>query len=210
MATATADEHLRYPYRAGGEARTPARPETVWQVVCSIGGENRYFALNALWTVREAVDALLGGEGLIRRRPASRSLRPGDRIDSWTVLVADAPHRLALLFGMKAPGCGVLEFTIGRDADATVVSATAFWRPNGLSGILYWRAMEPAHLVLFRMMTREICRRSKQLEAELGATAIRSQAPLAAVSRAPFSRHPAPVLSGAAHYASQPTENSAA
>lgn len=172
---ATADEHLGYPYRAGGEARTRARPDSVWRVVSSIGGENRYFTLNALWTVREAMDALVGGEGMVRRRPEGGTLRPGDRIDSWTVLVADAPHRLSLLFGMKAPGRGVLEFAIRREAAGTVVSATAYWRPDGLAGILYWRAMEPAHLFLFRMLTREICRRAEQLEAELATSAVRAE-----------------------------------
>ncbi|MCS6853245.1 MAG: DUF2867 domain-containing protein [Elioraea sp.] len=174
---ATADEHLGYPYRASGEARTRARPETVWRVVSSIGGENRYFTLNALWTVREAMDALIGGEGLVRRRPEGGTLRPGDRIDSWTVLVADAPRRLALLFGMKAPGRGVLEFVIAREGDTTVVSATAYWRPKGLAGVLYWRAMEPAHLFLFRMLTREICRRAERLEAEWAAARVRAAQP---------------------------------
>ncbi len=173
----TADEHLAYPYRAGGEARTRASPESVWRVVSAIGGENRYFTLNALWTVREAIDALVGGEGMVRRRPKDGALRPGDRIDSWTVLVADAPHRLSLLFGMKAPGRGVLEFVIRREAAGTVVSATAYWRPRGLAGILYWRAMEPAHRFLFRMLTREICRRAEQLEAELATSAVRAEEP---------------------------------
>lgn len=173
------DEHLGYPYRAGGEARTGARPETVWRVVSSIGGENRYFTLNALWTVREALDALVGGEGLVRRRPEGGVLRPGDRIDSWTVLIADAPHRLALLFGMKAPGRGVLEFVMRREGESTVVSATAYWKPDGLPGVLYWRAMQPAHLVLFRMLTREICRRAEQLEAERASPTRRAEQPVA-------------------------------
>lgn len=176
------DEHLGYPYRAGGEARTRARPESVWRVVSSIGGENRYLTLNALWTVREAMDALLGGEGLVRRRPEGGALRPGDRIDSWTVLIADAPHRLALLFGMKAPGRGVLEFVIRREGESTVVSATAYWKPDGLPGVLYWRAMEPAHLFLFRMLTREICRRAEQVEAELASPARRAEQPAAGSS----------------------------
>ncbi len=174
---ATADEHLGYPYRAGGEARTTARPEAVWRVVSAIGGDNRYFTLNALWTVREAMDALVGGEGMVRRRPEGGTLRPGDRVDSWTVLVADPPRRLSLLFGMKAPGRGVLEFVIRREAAGTIVSATAYWRPHGLAGILYWRAMEPAHLFLFRMLTREICRRAEQLEAELSTSAVGAEKP---------------------------------
>lgn len=170
------DEHQSYPYRASGEAFARADAESVWRLVSSIGGENRYFVLNPLWSVREVIDALIGGEGLVRRRPGGHVLRPGDRIDSWTVLVADAPRRLALLFGMKAPGRGVLEFVIEPDGGRTRLSATAFWKPDGLAGRLYWWAMEPAHLVLFASLTREICRRAELEQARAGHGRLRAAA----------------------------------
>lgn len=157
--------YRRYRFQAGGSAHTRAGRETVWSVITAIGGSNRYYTLNGLWAIREAMDAVVGGPGLRRARPpADRELRPGDRIDSWEVLAADRPERLALIFGMKAPGRGVLEFRITPTESANRVTATAYWEPDGLAGVLYWRAMQPAHLVLFDRLTREICRRASAAE----------------------------------------------
>lgn len=154
-------QYRAFTYRAGGGAVTRAAPETTWDVVSQIGGENRYFALNALWTVREWMDAAVGGSGMKRRRPAGGQLHAGDRIDSWEVLIAEPAHRLALVFGMKAPGHGVLEFVVAGMGGGTRLTATAYWEPEGLAGVLYWRAMQPAHIVLFRRLTAEICRRAE-------------------------------------------------
>jgi hypothetical protein len=150
-----------FTFKAGGSAVTRATPVMVWSVVSAIGGENRYFAMNALWTIREWMDAAVGGSGMQYRRPAGSELRPGDRIDSWEVLIAEPAHRLALVFGMKAPGDGVLEFVIAGMGGGTRLSATAYWEPDGVAGVLYWRAMQPAHLLLFRRLTAEICHRAE-------------------------------------------------
>lgn len=158
-------DYRSFAYQAGGSSVTAASPEAVWSVVTAIGGRNRYYALNFLWTIREWMDALIGGEGLRHGRATTGDLKPGDRIDSWTVLVADRPRVLALIFGMKAPGHGVLEFRIAQDRHYTRLTATAFWDADGLAGRLYWRAMQPAHLVLFNQLTREICRRAHEGEA---------------------------------------------
>jgi hypothetical protein len=155
-------DYRSFPYRAGGSALSRASADALWQVVAGIGGANRYYTLNALWTVRELMDAAVGGPGLRHGRPAQdRELRAGDRIDSWRVLVAERPQRLALVFGMKAPGRGVLEFRIAPEGAGQRVHATAYWDPDGLAGRLYWRAMQPAHLVLFDRLTREISRRAE-------------------------------------------------
>lgn len=155
-------DYVRFARRAGGAAETAASPAAVWAVLEGIGGPNRYFALDALWTIREAMDAVVGGEGLKRHRTDPHHLKVGDRIDSWRVLAVEPQRRLALLFGMKAPGTGVLEFLIdaGRDG-RTRLTATAFWQPRGIAGWLYWKAMEPAHGVLFARMTQSICERAQ-------------------------------------------------
>jgi uncharacterized protein YndB with AHSA1/START domain len=155
-------QHYRsFTFKAGGAAVTRASPEAVWAVVSRIGGDNRYYALNALWTMREWMDALVGGPGMRRGRPAAERLQPGDRIDSWEVLTAEPGRRLALIFGMKAPGRGVLEFVIAAMGGGTRLTATAYWEPDGIAGVLYWRAMQPAHIVLFRRLTAEICHRAE-------------------------------------------------
>ncbi|MFY9976113.1 MAG: SDR family oxidoreductase [Chromatiaceae bacterium] len=154
-----------YAKRAGASAVARASPAAVWSVVASIGGENRYFYLNALWTLRETVDWALGGPGLKRGRRHPTELRVGDRIDSWEVIGVEPEHRLTLSFGMRAPGAGVLEFEIEALPEArTRVTATAYWHPAGVWGLMYWLSMEPAHLVIFRGLTQEIARRAEGRE----------------------------------------------
>ena len=148
-----------FPLHAGGNALTRASPEAVWSVLSTIGGENRYFVMNGLWTVREWIDAVLGGDGMIHHRPASGLTDVGQRVDSWRVIAIAPPTLLALEFGMKAPGDGVLEFTIAPVSSGARLTATAWFDPDGLAGRLYWVAMKPAHLVLFDRLTSEIaCR----------------------------------------------------
>ena len=163
MSVVAASTYYRdYPYSAGGDALTHASEEAVWQVVSAIGGENRYYAMNGLWAIREWMDALVGGQGLTRKRPTGRPLQAGDQIDSWKVLIAEEPNLLALAFGMKAPGKGVLEFRVTPIANQTRITATAYWTPQGIAGKLYWTAMIPAHLVLFKRLTAEIARRAEK------------------------------------------------
>lgn len=187
--------YRHFPQSAGGAAHTRAGRDALWEVVSSIGGDNRYFTLNGLWALREWIDAAIGGEGRIRRHPGHSALRPGDRIDSWKVLVADPGATLALVFGMKAPGRGVLEFRIIPVNGGHRLEATAWWQGEGLSGQIYWRSMQPAHLVLFRRLTAEICRRAEALEtAGAGASAHGTprKPPAAAPRRAqPAIHHPA-------------------
>ena len=150
-----------FAFKAGGAHVTRATPEAVWSVVTGIGGDNRYYAMNALWTMREWLDALVGGPGMQRGRTSEGELRPGDRIDSWEVLAARPPELLALVFKMKAPGDGVLEFAIRAKPRVTRLTVIAYWEPDELAGVLYWRAMQPAHVLLFRRLTAEICRRAE-------------------------------------------------
>jgi uncharacterized protein YbjT (DUF2867 family) len=155
-------EHAYYAKRAGGTARTTATPDAVWRVVSAIGGSNRYYCANWLWWLRETLDWMLGGPGRNRGRRDPQQLRPGDRVDSWHVLGVEPARRLTLAFGMKAPGAGVLEFEIEPLEDGgTQLSATAYWHPAGVWGLAYWYALVPAHLFIFRGMTRAICRRAE-------------------------------------------------
>ena len=64
--------------------------------------------------------------------------------------------------GYGAPGSGVLEFVIDPLPEArTRLTVTAYWHPQGVWGLLYWYAMIPAHLVLFRRMTAALMRRAE-------------------------------------------------
>jgi len=155
-------DYAYYAKRASGTALTTASPAAVWRVVSAIGGKNRYFYGNLLWKIREVADWMVGGAGLKYGRRHPTDLRVGDTVDSWRVIGMEPGRRLTLMFGMKAPGAGVLEFDITQQADGrTRVTATAYWHPAGIWGLLYWYAMFPAHLFIFDGMTRAITRKAE-------------------------------------------------
>jgi hypothetical protein len=90
-------------------------------------------------------------------------LRLGDAVDYWTVVDLEPARRLTLHFGMRAPGAGVLEFELmPLESGQTRVTATAYWHPRGVWGLAYWYALVPAHLVVFKGMTRGIGRLAEE------------------------------------------------
>jgi hypothetical protein len=158
-------DYAFYARRASGSAVASASPQAIWSVVTSLGGDVGYFYGGPLWTIREWLDWLVGGPGLTKGRRHPSELRVGDTIDYWTVLAMEPQRRLTLNFDMKAPGNGVLEFEIETvDAQRTRVSVTAYWHPAGLWGLIYWWMLVPAHLFIFKGMTREIARRAASLQ----------------------------------------------
>ena len=163
-----------YAKRASGTAVGRASPSAVWHTVATLGGDNGYHAVNWLWWLRGALDWLVGGPGLTRGRRHPTELRIGDRIDYWTVLALEPGRRLTLHFGMRAPGSGVLEFEVDPDPapgpdPRTRLTITAYWHPQGVWGLLYWYALAPAHLFIFRRMTRAMLRHAGQVGAERSA-----------------------------------------
>jgi uncharacterized protein YbjT (DUF2867 family) len=161
-------DYAFYAKRAGGEALAHAPPDAVWQVVVGIGGRNRYYAMNALWKIREVLDWMVGGPGLNYGRRDQDDLRVGDTVDSWRVIAMEPRRRLTLFFGMRAPGSGVLEFELTPEGDRTRVRMTAFWHPAGVWGLLYWYALVPAHLFIFAAMTRAIAQRAEVIARNAG------------------------------------------
>lgn len=158
-------DHAYYAKRAAGSALSTAPAESVWRVLNGIGGKNRYFYMDFLWTLREVVDWALGGPGLNRGRRDPQCLRPGDYVDSWQVVAMEPPGRLTLGYGMRAPGSGVLEFEIEPDDSRTRVTVTAYWHPAGVWGLLHWYAFAPLRILIFRGMAQEIARRAEKLDA---------------------------------------------
>lgn len=150
-----------YARRASGSSVAAASPAAVWRQVCAIGGDNRYYYMNALWRIREIIDWMVGGPGLTRGRRHPTELRLGDTLDYWTVIGIQPQRSLTLHFGMRAPGSGVLEFELQPlSASQTRVSVTAYWHPRGVWGLAYWWLLVPAHLFLFRGFTAAIARRA--------------------------------------------------
>jgi len=156
-------DHAFYAKKAGGSATTTAPPEAVWRVLSTMGGDTGYFTMDWLWRVREFLDWLAGGAGFSRGRRHPTELRIGDVIDYWTVVAIDPPRRLTLHFGMRAPGTGILEFELEPLPDGgTRLTETAYWHPAGFWGLLYWYALVPFHLFIFKGMTRAIVRRAER------------------------------------------------
>ncbi len=162
------DYNPKYSYyakKASGSAVTTASAAAVWRQIAAIGGDNRYYYLNGLWTVREALDAVVGGPGLQRGRRHPTDLRIGDMIDSWRVIGMQPGRRLTLAFGMKAPGAGVLELLVSPEPDGrNRVTATAYWHPAGVWGLMYWAALAPWHRLIFDGLTRAIAHRAEASE----------------------------------------------
>ncbi len=144
-----------YPKNAGCTVSTPASAAALWHVVQQIGGEQGYFYGNALWKTRALLDDLVGNN-VTYGRPQRETLALGDMIDGWRVIKLEPEKQLTLLFGMKAPGLGRLSFTIHDSGNLRSLDVRAWWHPAGFSGLLYWFAMMPAHLFIFKGMAQTI------------------------------------------------------
>lgn len=151
-----------YAKKAGGSAQGDVSAAAIWEQVIRLGGSNRYYYMNGLWWLRELMDWFVGGAGLSRGRRDPDELRLGDVVDYWTVIGIEPRRHLTLHFGMKAPGAGILEFDLQPLPEGlTKISITAYWHPRGVWGLLYWYALVPAHLFIFRGWTRAIVRRAQ-------------------------------------------------
>jgi len=154
-------EYAFYAKKAGNEAETTASAAAVWRQVTAFGGIQGYYYADFLWFLRRLMDWVVGGSSFRRRRRHPNDLRVGDVVDSWRAIAVEPGRRLTLLMEMKAPGAGVLEFVIRDLGDRRMVSATAYWHPAGPPGLIYWYILLPAHLFLFKGLTRAIARRAE-------------------------------------------------
>ncbi|HEY7595127.1 MAG TPA: SDR family oxidoreductase [Actinophytocola sp.] len=139
------------------ELRTTADPDTVWQVIESIGGEHGWYSFPLAWSVRGWIDRLTGGVGLRRGRRDPRRLHTGEALDWWRVEHLDRPHLLRLRAEMRLPGRAWLELSTAPDgAGGSVYRQRAVFEPHGLAGHAYWRAVSPFHGIVFGGMARNI------------------------------------------------------
>jgi uncharacterized protein YbjT (DUF2867 family) len=157
-------EYSFYAKRASGSAASTAPLAELWRQVTAIGGRNGYYYLDWLWVIRGLMDWLIGGPSFRRGRRHPTELRVGDVIDAWRVIAIEPERRLTLLMEMKAPGSGVLEFDIRPESGGPRITATAYFHPAGLWGLLYWYPLTPVHLILFKGLTRAIASRAETAE----------------------------------------------
>jgi uncharacterized protein YbjT (DUF2867 family) len=121
--------------------------------IWSIGGKTGWYYGNWLWEIRGFLDKMIGGVGLRRGRRDDHQISAGDSLDFWRVLYAGREEKRLLLFAeMKLPGEAWLEFKI-KDH---ILYQTATFRPLGLWGRIYWYAISPFHIFIFKGMIERI------------------------------------------------------
>lgn len=151
------------------EVSAQASPDSLWQVVSSIGGDEGYYYANTLWRIRGIMDRLVGGPGMRRGRRDPFAIRVGDPIDFWRVVSVDPGRRLTLLAEMRLPGTAMLEFEVLPKSDGTsTLVTTARFHPAGLPGLLYWNSLFFVHPRIFREMPRGMVRRAEWLDRIVG------------------------------------------
>ena len=136
----------------------PARTSSsdLFWAVSRIGGTNGYYGFGWAWHLRGLADSLVGGVGLRRGRRHPEELRRGEALDFWRVAAVE-PDRLLLLHAeMRLPGEAWLEFRVDGHDEAATLRQTAYFRPRGLLGRLYWAVLVPFHAVIFRLMAERI------------------------------------------------------
>jgi hypothetical protein len=145
----TQEYKVKLPFKNGAEQ--------VFKNIWAIGGKRGWYYWDWIWGIRGFIDKLFGGVGLRRGRTSTDRIAPGDVIDFWRVLLADKENKRLLLYAeMKLPGEAWLEFKIVERDSKLFLSQIATFRPNGLWGRLYWAAMFPFHIFIFKGMANKI------------------------------------------------------
>ena len=139
-----------------------APPAQAFATVQRIGGANGWYACDALWRLRGALDLLVGGVGMRRGRAHPERLRVGDSVDFWRVEALEPGRLLRLSAEMKLPGRAWLELEVTPEGDGCTLRQTAIFDPVGFWGQAYWYALFPVHQVVFARMLRAIGMRSRQ------------------------------------------------
>lgn len=144
---------LEYKVRMPFERKAEEVFENIW----SIGGSRGWYYMDWLWHFRGFLDKMFGGVGTRRGRTNNNDIQAGDVLDFWRVLLADKKSKRLLLYAeMKVPGEAWLELKLLEFHGKAFLSQIATFRPKGLWGRMYWYAMWPFHIVLFKGMAKQI------------------------------------------------------
>lgn len=135
-----------------------ASPEDLYWAFARIGGTVGYYTMNWAWALRGLIDSLVGGVGLRRGRRHPEEIRQGEALDFWRVVEVEPGRRLQLYAEMRLPGEAWLTFTGEPDGTGSRLEQKATFVPRGLLGRLYWWAMLPFHVAIFRVMATRIAR----------------------------------------------------
>jgi uncharacterized protein YbjT (DUF2867 family) len=144
---------------------TRAQREVAFAEIERLGGHRGWPFANGLWALRGLLDRLVGGPGMRLGRRDPEHLRVGDAVDFWRVEAVRPPTLLRLRAEMKVPGRAWLQYELSEASESprgTIITQTAFFEPRGLSGVLYWYLLLPAHALIFRGSIQELVRRAER------------------------------------------------
>jgi uncharacterized protein YbjT (DUF2867 family) len=127
-----------------------------------LGGAGGWPFADLLWALRGLLDRAVGGPGMRLGRRDPERVRVGDAVDFWRVEALRRPELLRLRAEMKVPGRAWLQFEVVPESEATQIVQTAFFEPRGLTGLLYWYVLLPAHRLVFQGSIRELARRAER------------------------------------------------
>lgn len=137
----------------------PCPSAEAFRPIRRIGGKVGWYYADWLWRIRGFLDLLLGGAGTRRGRRDPENISPGDTVDFWRVESYEPDRLLNLQAEMKLPGRAWLQFEVEALAGGTSrIRQTAIFDPVGLFGLLYWYALYPLHVLVFRGMLSRIGR----------------------------------------------------
>jgi uncharacterized protein YbjT (DUF2867 family) len=134
----------------------PAPPGQAFAPIRRIGGASGWYSARTLWSLRGAVDWVVGGPGLRRGRRDPERVRVGDTIDFWRVEGFEPDHMLRLRAEMRLPGRAWLQLEVEPDATGSTITQTALFDPDGVAGLAYWYLVWPIHRRIFASMLRGI------------------------------------------------------
>jgi uncharacterized protein YbjT (DUF2867 family) len=148
-----------------------ASADDLYWAFARIGGGVGYYTMDWAWRLRGFFDTLAGGIGLRRGRRHPESIETGESIDFWRVVDVVPGRKLTLQAEMKLPGLAWLSFEATPTRHGSELKQTATFVPRGLMGRLYWWALVPFHIVIFRRMAKRIARvaESRPIRLSLGA-----------------------------------------
>jgi uncharacterized protein YbjT (DUF2867 family) len=138
------------------EVSSTASPDDLFWAFSRIGGSVGYYTYNWAWRIRGLLDTFVGGVGLRRGRRHPEDVRLHDTVDFWRVSSVKQGEHLQMSAEMKVPGEAWLEWRIAPGNDKNTLTQTAYFRPRGLFGRMYWYAMLPFHTLIFNRMARKI------------------------------------------------------
>ena len=147
---------------------TEAATDHLFWAFSRIGGSNGYYWLDWAWRIRGFLDRLVGGVGLRRGRRHPTDVRPGESIDFWRVEYVEPGRVMRLRAEMRLPGEAWVEWEAKETASGSDLVQSAWFRPRGLWGRLYWYTMLPAHRMVFPNMACRIAATAEERDYACG------------------------------------------